>query len=365
LGPYDRPTLTRALGTQIENWSLAIAPDTVEASVSGSPHHAELLFQLLDLAFTAPRLDTAEVAKWRRDARQQKFEGSAIETLRATTQRNPRVRPVIGATVDSVDTTTVLRFYRESFNDAGRFTFVIVGDFNVDSLRPFVEEYLGGLPGHPSATLYRGRDLGIRFPQGIVQRSTGTSDSTSTTTITFEAATPVTPHTQVVAEALSIILNQHILLRLRQQLSGAYSPGASCALQPIPYQHGVCWAQFTSAPERAAELKHALFALIDTLRTKGVTATDVRDAQVILRRTHEVDVQDNAYWMKVLNTTVTAGESLDDLATWAQQTQTVTATEINKLLYTLLTPTRYVQVTSLPVRMLPMRADEMRAALQW
>ncbi|HXC25019.1 MAG TPA: insulinase family protein, partial [Gemmatimonadaceae bacterium] len=350
---------------QIENWSASINGNTVEASMSGSPHHAEVLFQLLDLAFTAPRLDTAEVAKWRLETRQQKFEGSAIETLRATTQRHPRVRPVIGATVDSVDTTTVLRFYRESFGDAGHFTFVIVGDFNVDALRPLVEQYIGGLPGHPSATPYRGRDLGIRFPTGIVQRSTGTSDSTSTTMITFEAATPVTPHTQVVAEALSIILNQHILLRLRQQLSGAYSPGASCALQPIPYQHGICRVQFTSAPERAAELKQALFALIDTLRTKGVTAIDVQEARVIVRRTHEVDVQDNNFWMQELNTTVTAGESLDDLAAWEQQTQTVTATEINKLLHTLLTPTRYVQVTSLPVRMLPMRADEMRAALQW
>ncbi|HXC25170.1 MAG TPA: hypothetical protein VNU46_04580 [Gemmatimonadaceae bacterium] len=127
----------------------------------------------------------------------------------------------------------------------------------------------------------------------------------------------------------------------------------------------MCRAQLTSALERAKELKHVLFALIDTLCTKGVISTYVRDARVILRCTHEVDVQDNNYWMKVLNTTVTADESLDDLAAWEQQTQTVTVTTINVVLHTLLTPKRYVQVKSLPVRMLPMRVDEMWVAQQW
>ncbi|HXC25171.1 MAG TPA: insulinase family protein, partial [Gemmatimonadaceae bacterium] len=365
LGPYDAPTLARRLADQVTAWDATIGADSVTASVEGSPRHAAMLFELLHLAFVAPRIDSAAVAKWRSTARQQGLGGEQIALLRATTQRNPRARPVVGALADSVDPQTALAFYRASFADAGHFTFVIVGDFTVDSLRPLVTQYIGGLPGHPDPVPYRGRDLGIRPPTGIVRLAVAGADSMSTTRLEFLAEVPPTLQEAMVMRAMEAVLWQRLFLRLRQQMSGVYSPAAQSSLEPLPYGHAVSVFQFTCAPERVEELQRALFAVIDSVTTYGVTAQEGHTVQTMLRRQHAVDEQENVYWTNLLFSTVLLGQSLDALAAWEQQVPTVTPEMIGQTARQLLKQQRYVLITTLPVRLLPMRRDEMREAQQW
>ena len=47
---------------------------------------------------------------------------------------------------DKIDFDRVYKIYNERFADAGSFTFVIVGAFELDSIKPLLETYLGSLP---------------------------------------------------------------------------------------------------------------------------------------------------------------------------------------------------------------------------
>ncbi len=61
-----------------------------------------------------------------------------------------------------------LAFYKDRFADASDFTFVFVGSFDLPTIKPLVERYLGSLPA-----LHRkeaGRDVGIRPPAGVVEK---------------------------------------------------------------------------------------------------------------------------------------------------------------------------------------------------
>ena len=60
-----------------------------------------------------------------------------------------------------------MTFYKDRFSDASGFTFVFVGSFDPDTLRPFVERYLGGLPSTRRGETWR--DVGIRFPNAIAE----------------------------------------------------------------------------------------------------------------------------------------------------------------------------------------------------
>ena len=48
--------------------------------------------------------------------------------------------------VDAISLDRALAVYRDRFADASDFTFVFVGSFEPDMLRPFVEQYLAALP---------------------------------------------------------------------------------------------------------------------------------------------------------------------------------------------------------------------------
>jgi zinc protease len=39
-----------------------------------------------------------------------------------------------------------MAFYKDRFADASDFTFVFVGSFDPETMKPLVERYLGGLP---------------------------------------------------------------------------------------------------------------------------------------------------------------------------------------------------------------------------
>jgi len=61
----------------------------------------------------------------------------------------PVVRPNdnrVAAGAHRIDVDAAFEFYRERFRDAGDFTFVLVGNFDPEEIRPLLLTYLGGLP---------------------------------------------------------------------------------------------------------------------------------------------------------------------------------------------------------------------------
>jgi zinc protease len=368
LDKYDRHFLQRRIDGQITGWGVRIDDDKEEAYVQGSPRHAGSMLQLMYLAFTSPRMDTAAVSRWHSEARHQQLDPFALEIKRATTQRNPRARPVVGPLADSVNADSALAFYKSRFADAGHFTFVIVGDFNVDSLRPLVERYLGSLPGRAvdsTGISVGARDLGIRPPSGIVQHSVVGSDSSSTTQIIFDAEMPYSFQESAVMQAMHAILAHRVRLRLREQMSGVYSPGVRFQVTNIPYGHATAKFSFTSDPGRAKDLQNALMAVIDTFTSKGITQEELQTARNWLRRTREVQAQSNDYWNSFLEDGVLQGQSLEDLSVWEQQVASVTSEMISASARRLFDKNRYVAVTQIPVRMAPVRRDELISAQQW
>ena len=61
-----------------------------------------------------------------------------------------------------------LAFYKDRFADASDFTFVFVGSFDLPTIKPLVERYLGSLPALKRKEA--GRDVGIRPPAGVVDK---------------------------------------------------------------------------------------------------------------------------------------------------------------------------------------------------
>ena len=86
----------------------------------------------------------------------------------ALSQDHPRARPLTPALVDQMDLNKSLAFYKERFADASDFTFVFVGSFDLPTIKPLVERYLGSLPAlHRKETA---RDVGIRPPATVVEK---------------------------------------------------------------------------------------------------------------------------------------------------------------------------------------------------
>ena len=59
---------------------------------------------------------------------------------------HPRRRPETPATVDQWNLDKSFAFYKARFADASNFTFVFVGSFTLDAIKPLVETYIASFP---------------------------------------------------------------------------------------------------------------------------------------------------------------------------------------------------------------------------
>ena len=86
----------------------------------------------------------------------------------ALTQNHLRAQPLTPARLDQMNLDKSLAFYKDRFADASDFTFVFVGSFDLATMKPLVERYLGSLPSlHRSETV---KDVGMHPPADVVDK---------------------------------------------------------------------------------------------------------------------------------------------------------------------------------------------------
>ncbi|WP_420128941.1 M16 family metallopeptidase [Longimicrobium sp.] len=318
-----------------------------------APRDVETLFQLIHLYFTQPRRDTtawaAYLQRGRESLRNRNVtpESAFGDTLTAIlTQGHPRSRPFTSAVFDSLDIDRSLAIYRERFADAGDFTFYFVGTFNPDSLRPLVETYLASLPGTGTRETFR--DLGIRPPSGVVERTVRRGvEPKARTVLIFTGPAEFSRQATADIGGLAAALELRLREKLREELGGTYTVGVGGSVGRDPYARYSLSIDFGSAPERVDELVLVVMAEIDTVRAVGVPQDVIDKVRESFRRSRETEMRENSTWLVRLMTYDRNGwdplQITENLAATS-----ITAERVRNAARLYLDPARRVQVSLVP-----------------
>jgi zinc protease len=354
LGSFSAVDLQKKLAGKAVGVSPYIGSYDQGLSGRTSPKDAEALFQLTYLNFTAPRLDTAAVGAFLSNVRaalanrsaspQAAFQDTLVVTL---AQHHRWARPVSAALVDEIHPEAALAFYKDRFADAAGFTFFLIGTFNLDSIRPLVQRYLGNLPvkGSPD----RAADPGIKPPPGVVERTVVKGiEPKSQTALVFTGPGKATQGERAALNALGDILEIRLREELREELGGTYSVGVNAGLTKIPREEYRVVITFGSAPTRADSLVRAVFAQIDTLQASGPKAEDLSKVKETAVRSRETDLRQNGWWLQLLvGARREGGDPAARLALDAELAR-LTPEVLRTAAATYLDRSRFVRVTLLP-----------------
>ena len=163
-----------------------------------------------------------------------------------------------------------------------------MGTLHPDSLRPLVETYLASLPGSGARETFR--DLGIRPPAGVVQRTVRRGvEPKARTVLVFTGPAEFSRQASADMSALAEALELRLREKLREELGGTYSVGVSGSVARDPYPRYSLNIDFGSAPERVDELVRVVMAEIDTVRAAGVPQDVVDKVREAFRRSRETD----------------------------------------------------------------------------
>ncbi|MBM4193052.1 MAG: insulinase family protein, partial [Gemmatimonadetes bacterium] len=270
---------------------------------NASRRDLETLFQLIWLRFTAPRVDTASFKAYVNLVRSvqanadndpaQVFSDTISLTL---ANHHPRQRLFRATVLDSVNLSAALAQYRERFAGADDFTFFLVGSLPMDSVRMFTERYIASLPA--AGRKEKARDLGIRIPQGVTERTVRRGiEPKAQTQLVFHGACSYSYENRIVLDALRDLLDIRLREVLREDRSGTYGVGVSSICSNIPYQRYRITVSFGSAPERRDELLAAMWGVIDSVKAGAIADSNMVKIREIAVRGHETALKENGAWM--------------------------------------------------------------------
>jgi|CXWL01.1.fsa_nt_gi zinc protease len=303
---------------------VAVRPyiDELEEGLGGGAKTAdlELLFQLVHLRFTAPRLDPEAFLTYRDkvkpllENRLREPETAFFERLgQVLSQGHPRRQPLTPEQLDKVDPRRAFAFYQERFADASSFRFLLVGSFSPEAIEPWVETYLASLPATRQEETWR--DVGVRAPADPVQFEVRRGlEPKATVTLAIAAESPFSSDDAHDLRALASAFEIRLREVLREDLGAVYGVGVSAFLRKEPFEQYSLSIQFGCAPERVDALVGTVRAEAEALRQgqleEGIV-TKVREAEV---RTRELALRSNRYWLGLLEDYSLDGTEPEDVA---------------------------------------------------
>jgi zinc protease len=262
----------------------------------GTPGDLETMFQLIYLRFTQPRADPTAFAALASQAKGLLANRAASpdvvfnQTIDAALSRNhPRRQPETAATVEQWNLAKSLAFYKARFADAGHFTFVFVGSFTPETIKPLVETYLASLPAtHANETW---RDLGITPPAGIVEKTVEMGIAPkSQVAIVFSGPFEYDDAHILALRTMTLLLQSRLLDSIRQELGGTYSITATPDVDKSPRPQYSVRIEWTCDPARTATLVQRVFEEIEFVKK----TTFSRDGMVRVREALTREYQDNS-----------------------------------------------------------------------
>jgi zinc protease len=329
----------------------------LEEGVTGNSSRKDLetMFQLIYLRFTQPRSDPTAV---RVLAEQTKADMANLpanpdfgfsQVMSATLYNDHLRRRVSTAeTVDSWNLDKSMAFYKDRFADAGHFTFVFVGSFDLPTIKPLVERYLGSLPStHRNETW---KDVGARNPTNVVEKKLekGIEPKGRTAIVFTGPAEWGEIRGAVTMQALAEILSRRLLESIREELGGAYTINASGGIQKIPRPEYSVTIQFGHDPQKTDDLVKRIFQEIEKLKTEGPTEAQLKDEKEAIVKAFESNAKQNAYLLSGISQRYFLGE--DPAALWSipDYARALDAAAIQQAAKLYLNKDRYVMLSLLP-----------------
>jgi zinc protease len=336
LGSFSRSDLDKLMAGKVVSVNPWIGELEEGLRGNASPDDIETLFQLIYVTCTEPRKDSAAYLSFKKrvqgfiENRSSNPEAVFGDTVQVTlAQHNFRARPWTVEVLEELDLDKCLEVYRERFADLSDFTFVFVGNIDLDAFRPLVQTYLGGLPSLRRAECWR--DLDIEPPSGIVEKTVRKGvEPKGRVQLIFTGDFEWNRFNRFTVNSMVTAFRIKLREVLREDMGGTYGVGVSASTEREPdpgYQINI---SFGCDPDRVDELVATVFAEIDSLKTIGLDSTYVEKVKEMQRRQWEVNQKENDFWLYALEQYYSRHEDPRDILTYLEYVEGLDTEDIRQ-----------------------------------
>ena len=289
----------------------SVGVDNYEHAVNagGSPKDIETILQLLYLNFTAPRFDQTDLDNLKKMYvpyfRNMESDPNYIMAKQFNStiyQNNPRRQVTSAAQIEALSIEALADVHSKLYSYANDFRFVIVGNVNLDELKPLVEKYIGSLPVSKKSQ-YSVVDDGVRIAKGEVTNDFRTKMQQPKVSVylTYSGALADNAKNRLILDLLTRALDSRYMISIREEKGGTYGVHVQGGINKYPVEEYMNIIIFDTNEELADELVEICDAEIAKIAAEGPLADDVAKAKEFLQKNYANVLENNSGWMSAID----------------------------------------------------------------
>lgn len=354
LGNFSLNELDKALAGKIANADLSMKERTMAIDGSSTPKDVETMLQMSYLYFTAINKDSAsfrnlmsqlETQLKNRNANPDvAFSDSLMATLYS---HNPRRRPLLAEDLVAVSYDRILQKAKERTASANGWEFTIVGNYDEETIRPLLCQYLGALP---STDVEKSSPRETFFAKGEVENIfTRAQETPKATAIMLWSndALSYSYEREVQLDMVAQILTMEYLKKIREDASAAYSCGAYA--QTLLARDGYCNFMIQAYCPMKPEKKDLALEIMTSEMLATMQSLDAEKLQKVkeaMLKRYDDSQNENRYWEDVLEKWRIHNIDIQTDAKTIIESQTVDS--LCAFMKEFLTPGNHITVAMLP-----------------
>lgn len=335
LGNFSAVDMAKVLAGKKASVNYSINDKTEDVNGYCSPKDFETMMQLTYLTFTAPRRDNDafESYKSRSKAALENVEMKPQTTFTDSIEssvymKHPRTTRIKADMIDKMDYDKILSMYNDRFKDAGDFTFIFVGNVEVEQMKPLIEEYLGALPTTHRKETFKDNKVDVR--PGIFKNEFFKKQETpkASNFVLLNGNCKYDLRNNILLNMTSQILNLVYTATVREDEGGTYGVYINSQLSKYPEEKAMLQILFETAPEKREKLMKIIFAELENITKTDPTVDNLNKVKEFMLKKHTENLKENMYWLNSIGEYLFTG--MNPMKDYSQIVNSITTKDIQK-----------------------------------
>jgi len=355
IGAFSATDLKKFMAGKKASAQLQLARYSDRVSGGSTVADLPIMFELIHAQFTEARRDEAAFSSLvsRQKAMLKNILANPVFYFRNEANKilykdHPRSRMLpTDADWETLTLDKVMQLEHERYASARGFTFVIVGSFTVEGIRPLVEKYLASLPASGESPGFR--DLKIKAIEGpFEQRILRGHDPKSIAQVSLEKPATWSRDEAHLVSSLGSILQRIYIDKLREEMNGVYGLQAGAGIRRVPTGTFAFSVSIPCAPQNADKLVAAAIEEIRRIQKEGLKPEELQKEIESQRRAAEKNAKENGAWLGGLVAIHENGETNGRLANPEELIALLKPEELQRVAKTYFDTDKLVRITLYP-----------------
>ena len=268
------------------------------------------------------------------------FSDSITSTLY---MKHPRTLRMKADMVDKMDYDKILSMYQDRFKDASDFTFILVGNVDVEAVKPLIESYLGSLPSINRKETFKDNHIAMR--KGIYKNEFIRQQETPKVNnfICYSGTCQYNLRNDILMSMTDQLLNLIYTEKVREDEGGTYGVYPMGQLVKYPVERAVLQIFFNTAPAKQEKLMKIIYAEADAFAKNGPDEASLNKVKEYMLKKHNEDLKENGYWLNSIDEYLYTG--IDPVKDYEQIVNSITAKDVRQFANELLKQQNQITVS--------------------